>query len=90
MRKLDMIIEAAGIKAGDHVLEIGCGWGAFAIRAVQTCGCRVTGGHCLLGSSWHPGLCAVPPLDGAYPRLSQAEHEFSFFLTTLVCRPDPE
>jgi cyclopropane fatty-acyl-phospholipid synthase-like methyltransferase len=43
MRKLDMIIEAAGIKAGDHVLEIGCGWGAFAIRAVQTRGCRVTG-----------------------------------------------
>jgi cyclopropane-fatty-acyl-phospholipid synthase len=34
-RKLD-------IKAGDHVLEIGTGWGGFAIHAVQRYGCRVT------------------------------------------------
>ena len=27
----------------DHVLEIGCGWGGFAIHAAQTRGCRVTG-----------------------------------------------
>ena len=25
------------------MLEIGCGWGGFAIRAAQTVGCRVTG-----------------------------------------------
>ncbi len=43
MRKLDAIIDAAGIKAGDRVLEIGCGWGAFAIRAAQRTGCHVTG-----------------------------------------------
>jgi cyclopropane-fatty-acyl-phospholipid synthase len=28
---------------GDHLLEIGCGWGAFAIQAAQETGCRVTG-----------------------------------------------
>ncbi|KAJ9507276.1 hypothetical protein QJQ45_006251 [Haematococcus lacustris] len=43
MRKLDAIIDAAGITAGQRVLEVGCGWGAFAIRAVQRTGCHVTG-----------------------------------------------
>lgn len=28
---------------GDHVLEVGCGWGSFAMRAAQRTGCRVTG-----------------------------------------------
>ena len=30
------------IKRGDHVLEIGTGWGSFAIEAVRTTGCHVT------------------------------------------------
>jgi cyclopropane-fatty-acyl-phospholipid synthase len=34
-RKLDKIIENARIKSTDHVLEIGTGWGSFAIRAVE-------------------------------------------------------
>ncbi len=41
--KLLAIIEKARIGAGDHVLEIGCGWGGFALEAVRTTGCRVTG-----------------------------------------------
>jgi cyclopropane-fatty-acyl-phospholipid synthase len=41
-RKLDYMIRAAHLKPGDHVLEIGTGWGSFAIRAVQKSGCRVT------------------------------------------------
>lgn len=41
--KLDMIIEKACIGPEDHVLEIGCGWGSFAIEAVRRTGCRVTG-----------------------------------------------
>ncbi|MDX2177217.1 MAG: DUF1365 family protein [Candidatus Sumerlaeia bacterium] len=41
--KLDAIISKAYLKPTDHVLEIGCGWGGFAIRAAQTIGCRVTG-----------------------------------------------
>jgi cyclopropane-fatty-acyl-phospholipid synthase len=39
--KLDKIIEKAGITSSDRVLEIGCGWGSFAIRAAQTTGCQV-------------------------------------------------
>ena len=30
------------LKATDHVIEIGTGWGGFAIHAVQKYGCRVT------------------------------------------------
>ena len=35
MNKLQALVEAAGICAQDHVLEIGCGWGSLAIHAVQ-------------------------------------------------------
>lgn len=42
-RKLQEIIVKAGLGADDHVLEIGCGWGSFAIEAVRQSGCRVTG-----------------------------------------------
>jgi len=37
------LISAAGIAPDHHVLEIGCGWGGFAIEAVRATGCRVTG-----------------------------------------------
>lgn len=40
--KLQYFITHAKIKASDHVLEIGTGWGSFAIAAVRTTGCRVT------------------------------------------------
>ncbi|KAI1148122.1 cyclopropane-fatty-acyl-phospholipid synthase [Nemania diffusa] len=40
--KLKHIIDSAHIKSTDHILEIGTGWGSFAILAVNTTGCRVT------------------------------------------------
>jgi cyclopropane-fatty-acyl-phospholipid synthase len=42
MRKLRRFIDGARIKPSDHVLEIGTGWGSFAIEAVKQTGCRVT------------------------------------------------
>lgn len=42
-RKLHAIIAKANITPDDHVLEIGCGWGGFALEAAKTTGCRVTG-----------------------------------------------
>lgn len=42
MRKLHRFIDGARIKPSDHVLEIGAGWGSFAIEAVKRTGCRVT------------------------------------------------
>lgn len=41
--KIKSLIEKAQITENDHVLEIGCGWGGFAIEAVRQTGCRVTG-----------------------------------------------
>ncbi len=43
MRKYREIAGRAGIDASHHVLEIGCGWGAFAEFAAREIGCRVTG-----------------------------------------------
>ena len=40
---LHEIIKKARLSSNDHVLEIGCGWGSFAIEAVKQTGCRVTG-----------------------------------------------
>jgi cyclopropane-fatty-acyl-phospholipid synthase len=42
MTKLNRFIDGAHIKPTDHVLEIGTGWGSFAIEAVRKTGCRVT------------------------------------------------
>jgi cyclopropane-fatty-acyl-phospholipid synthase len=42
MRKLDRFIHNTHIVRSDHVLEIGTGWGSFAMRAVQRTGCKVT------------------------------------------------
>ncbi|PKS05867.1 hypothetical protein jhhlp_007696 [Lomentospora prolificans] len=42
LRKLRRFIDGAKIKSSDHVLEIGTGWGSFAIEAVKQTGCRVT------------------------------------------------
>ncbi|MDJ0669322.1 MAG: DUF1365 family protein [Desulfobacterales bacterium] len=41
--KYDLLIKKARLQASDHLLEIGCGWGGFAIEAARRTGCRVTG-----------------------------------------------
>ncbi|RVV98656.1 class I SAM-dependent methyltransferase [Mesobaculum littorinae] len=43
IRKYDSLIDEMGAKPGDHVLEIGCGWGGFAEHAAKERGLRVTG-----------------------------------------------
>ena len=40
--KYRRIAEGAGLSAGQHVLEIGSGWGGFALYAAGELGCRVT------------------------------------------------
>jgi cyclopropane-fatty-acyl-phospholipid synthase len=40
--KLERICRALALGPGDHVLEIGTGWGGFALHAAQRYGCRVT------------------------------------------------
>ena len=41
--KYRRLAEWAGLREGDRVLEIGCGWGGFAEYAAGELGCRVTG-----------------------------------------------
>ena len=40
--KFEAVCRKLDLKPTDHVLEIGTGWGGFAIHAVQRYGCRVT------------------------------------------------
>jgi cyclopropane-fatty-acyl-phospholipid synthase len=40
--KLDRICEKLDLGPSDHLLEIGTGWGGFAVHAAATRGCRVT------------------------------------------------
>lgn len=42
VEKLDRICRKLELGAGDHVLEIGTGWGSFAMHAAGAYGCRVT------------------------------------------------
>ncbi|MEX0832201.1 MAG: cyclopropane-fatty-acyl-phospholipid synthase family protein [Nitriliruptoraceae bacterium] len=41
--KYRRLADKARLAPGLHVLEIGCGWGSFAITAARDYGCRVTG-----------------------------------------------
>jgi cyclopropane-fatty-acyl-phospholipid synthase len=40
--KLDRLCQKLELRAGDHLVEIGSGWGALAIHAACRYGCRVT------------------------------------------------
>jgi cyclopropane-fatty-acyl-phospholipid synthase len=40
--KLELVCRELDLRAGDHVLEIGTGWGGFAVHAARTRGCQVT------------------------------------------------
>jgi cyclopropane-fatty-acyl-phospholipid synthase len=41
-KKLDLICRKIGLQSGDHLLDIGCGWGGFARYAAEHYGCDVT------------------------------------------------
>ena len=43
LSKYELICQKLHLRAEDHVVEIGCGWGGFAEYAAYNYGCRVTG-----------------------------------------------
>ena len=43
IEKYSSLIDQMGAKKGDHILEIGCGWGGFAEYAAKERGLKVTG-----------------------------------------------
>ncbi|WP_129973064.1 MULTISPECIES: cyclopropane-fatty-acyl-phospholipid synthase family protein [unclassified Pseudomonas] len=42
LNKLERICQKLALKPGDHLLEIGTGWGSMALYAAQHYGCKVT------------------------------------------------
>jgi len=42
IEKFDRVCRKLDLRPGDHLLEIGTGWGGFAMHAVENYGCRVT------------------------------------------------
>jgi cyclopropane-fatty-acyl-phospholipid synthase len=40
--KMELVCKKLDLRPGEHVLEIGAGWGGFAVHAARTTGCRVT------------------------------------------------
>jgi cyclopropane-fatty-acyl-phospholipid synthase len=51
IQKYASMVDQMGAKPGDHVLEIGCGWGGFAEYAAKERGLRVTGAYHLEGAA---------------------------------------
>ncbi len=43
IKKIDHILTKIKVKPGDRLLDIGCGWGALAIRAAEKFGAKVVG-----------------------------------------------
>ena len=43
LEKLDMVCRKLDLREGEHVLDVGCGWGSFVLHAARNYGVRVTG-----------------------------------------------
>jgi len=86
--KMDEICRRLDLAAGMDVLEIGCGWGAFALHAARHYGCRVTGltlseqqlalarervGAAGLEGSIDLRLCDYRKIDGRFDRIVSIE-----------------
>ncbi len=86
--KLDRICRKLELKPGDHVLEIGTGWGGFALHAARHYGCRVTTTtisreqHALRARAHrrrracgprHAAARGLPRLEGRYDKLVSIE-----------------
>jgi cyclopropane-fatty-acyl-phospholipid synthase len=41
--KLDLVCTKLGLREGERILDVGCGWGSFALHAAQTYGVKVVG-----------------------------------------------
>lgn len=65
--KLAAIATRARLRPGLHVLEIGCGWGAFSVLAAREHGCRVTA--VTLSEAQHAYVSALVEREGLADRI---------------------
>ena len=64
LAKMDLICRKLELRAGDHLLDIGCGWGGLAKFAAEHYGCRVTGVNISTEQlAFARGFCAGLPVD---------------------------
>ena len=77
---LAQVVESLGLTAESHVLDVGCGWGAFALFAAQRTGCRVTG----IGLAPRPVAHAA-----AQARALEVDHLTTFRECHVLALPDP-
>jgi cyclopropane-fatty-acyl-phospholipid synthase len=72
-QKYASMVDQMGAKPGDHVLEIGCGWGGFAEYAALHRGLRVTGltisqeqhDYAVGSAIWSRSRCRTTAMSGA-------------------------
>ncbi len=70
--KYRLLSSLAALKSGHKVLEIGCGWGGFAVHAAREIGCRVTA--LTLSPSHHGFAVARAVREGVADRI-EVRHE---------------
>jgi cyclopropane-fatty-acyl-phospholipid synthase len=72
--KLDRICRKLNIQAGDHVVEIGTGWGSFALHAVKEYGCRVT--TTTISNEQHAYVSALIEKEGLKDKITLLKNDY--------------
>ena len=73
-RKLELVCSKLELGERDHVLEIGGGWGSFAIHAARTRGCRVT--TTTISREQHELMCARVREAGVQDRVTVLRDDY--------------
>ena len=84
--RMNHICERLQLKPDDHVVEIGTGWGGFALYAAQNYGCRVTTTTISRNSMRRPRAHRTKPGSRTASRCCWRISEISKASTTSWCR----
>lgn len=75
--KLDLVCRKIGLKPGQSVLDIGCGWGGFARYAAERYGARVVGYNVSIEQvKWARDRCAGLPVEFRLEDYREAEGQY--------------
>ncbi len=84
--KLDLVCRKLQLQPGEHVLELGGGWGGFARFAAEHYGCRVTS-YNISGEQveYARTFCKGLPVEVVHADYREAEGEFDKVLSIGIC-----